>query len=77
MEEVGPDNEIGLDDVNGGDVVDVLDGGYIINDRRPYPICPHHQQEDYRRPRSGRKAERNSQFLPGNISILNLRHNIK
>ena len=34
MEEVGPDNEIGLDDVNSGDVVDVLDGGYTINDRR-------------------------------------------
>ena len=32
MEEVGPDNEIGLDDVNGGNVVDVLDGGYTIND---------------------------------------------
>ena len=26
MEEVGPDNEIGLDDVNGGNVVDALDG---------------------------------------------------
>ena len=32
MEEVGPDNEIGLDDVNGGNVVDALDGGYTIND---------------------------------------------
>ena len=31
MEEVGPDNEIGLDDVDDGDVVDVVDGG-IIND---------------------------------------------
>ena len=29
MEEVGPDNEIGLDDVNGGDVVDVLDGASV------------------------------------------------
>ena len=36
MEEVGPDNEIGLDDVNGGNVVDVLDGGYTIND---YVYC--------------------------------------
>ena len=35
----------------------------------PYQTCSHHQQEDIRRPRSGRKAERNSQFLPGNISI--------
>ena len=36
MEEVGPDNEIGLDDVNGGNVVDALDGGYTIND---YVYC--------------------------------------
>ena len=36
MEEVGPDNEIGLDDVNGGNVVDVLDGGFTIND---YVYC--------------------------------------
>ena len=40
MEEVGPDNEIGLDDVNGGNVVDVLDGGYIINDRRSLSSLP-------------------------------------
>ena len=40
MEEVGPDNEIGLDDVNSGDVVDVLDGGYTINDRRSLSNLP-------------------------------------
>ena len=37
MEEVGPDNEIGLDDVNGGNVVDI-DSKTMKNPSLSFPV---------------------------------------